>query len=1066
MEPWQVCELEWKSFQVASGNAVTLLAAAIGNTARTQAPLTTLKNGEQVRTPDIVATNHQETRYWEVKYRSRPDFNHETGEHEYWMEDSVFFDYLRLSFEAEVSVALYQDTLGGKPGYWMTLDIATIRTSGRRRTKYAKDGALLSAWCWPAAKMEKSTAPSIHSLAGVERIIPNEGFSNDEISDEDLVVASNTKPDADVDSNIVKNTRIRELLQEDNALALDVFSKQFGLPGRPNYSVTVVSNDNQKIREGLAFLSFGIRYFVVSNLELGSRLDGSEYADFREARLLEFASIDNPIEDSFFLIDGSIPEKDQLHLANIFALADESENFNSQQYFAVHEQTDSDVMVRAGAGTGKTETITERLIYLLLSTSAGSNFGVSLDSLALVTFTNEAAAELASRITRTLTLRHRLCKKIAYPAGTWLMQSNRLYIGTIHKLAEKLSQSASQVGLQTNLRVKNDSRAFRACVEMALSQTFSSFSSQIAVSRKHHEWVAHIETLWNELEKFNFDLSNLEIISRLLPHSDEMDEAVTFTSATISKLGEIWKRNQEDSATISVNQLVPFALRVTSLLPINAHAALTHIFVDEFQDTDAEQIRLLSELRKRDVRVYAVGDEKQGIYKFRGAAGEAFNEASETWQAAELRPFRVVYLNKNFRTGKKLIDSLEPYFRSWNQQGLLSFPDEAALKPGNSAMESNPAHFVRTTSWKSSITGIVREKVLSGKVGILFATNAEAKECQSILLRDGVPCAILVGGSFFQSPAIREVSLLLNALENPYDHSSNAQLMETKWIHAICSSHAPKNIGFSDWDHPGQITLLAWQARFKRDANSNTQEFELSDIRLVSSRVRQLSDMLRERGALVGLLNLIQTIKPWLYFDSTNLDNQTEMARYESGLDQLLAIVDETFASSALSIGSLAEWLRAMVATDHQVDEDFQQIAASEARVIALTVWKSKGLEYDHVLVPNTTYPLALSTSQNGWKKATNVLVKFDDRNELRSYWVWSANSGSGELTNYPGKSHAEIWRDDDRASIKEQTRVLYVAFTRAKHTLTVLLPNSYSAGNGGMPTNWAGIIAASGMTL
>jgi len=99
------------------------------------------------------------------------------------------------------------------------------------------------------------------------------------------------------------------------------------------------------------------------------------------------------------------------------------------QYDIVHSNSDSDVMVRAGAGTGKTETMSERVVFLLATHASAGNqhrSDLRLDDIVLVTFTKEAARQMRERLVRTLALRRRLCPSCVLPALAWMLHYSLL----------------------------------------------------------------------------------------------------------------------------------------------------------------------------------------------------------------------------------------------------------------------------------------------------------------------------------------------------------------------------------------------------------------------------------------------------------------------------------------------------------------------------------------------------------------------------------------------------------------------------------------------------------------
>jgi DNA helicase-2/ATP-dependent DNA helicase PcrA len=126
--------------------------------------------------------------------------------------------------------------------------------------------------------------------------------------------------------------------------------------------------------------------------------------------------------------------------------------------------------------------------------------------------------------------------------------------------------------------------------------------------------------------------------------------------------------------TIPLSQLVSAAVATVQ----RSGSALTrpprYLFVDEFQDTDGLQMDLILGLRRQvGCRLFVVGDAKQGIYRFRGAEGNAFEELRRRVASIGLPPLDDYQLTRNFRSGKRLLDSLHHYFDAWGRSNFLSY---------------------------------------------------------------------------------------------------------------------------------------------------------------------------------------------------------------------------------------------------------------------------------------------------------------------------------------------------------------------------------------------------------
>ncbi|WP_164966594.1 ATP-dependent helicase, partial [Arcobacter sp. AHV-9/2010] len=170
-----------------------------------------------------------------------------------------------------------------------------------------------------------------------------------------------------------------------------------------------------------------------------------------------------------------------------------------------------------------------------------------------------------------------------------------------------------------------------------------------------------------------------------------------------------------------------------------------------------------------------VGDAKQGIYRFRGAEGNAFEEMARRVTARGLPALREFPLTRNFRSGPRLLDSLHPFFRRWGGAQLLPYVESDRLRPQPRADDSSrPVHLEtgrsndvateaasRVARWRARHPGT--------SVGILGRQNWQAVKGQEEVRRLDLACELRVGGSFFESPAVRELRVLLEAVADPFD---------------------------------------------------------------------------------------------------------------------------------------------------------------------------------------------------------------------------------------------------------------------------------------------------------
>ena len=166
----------------------------------------------------------------------------------------------------------------------------------------------------------------------------------------------------------------------------------------------------------------------------------------------------------------------------------------------------------------------------------------------------------------------------------------------------------------------------------------------------------------------------------------------------------------------------------------------------------------------------------------------------------------------------------------------------------------------------------------------------------------------------------------------------------------------------------------------------------------------------------------------------------------------MLTLLDIEFGDKPLTLVQLLSWLTLQIATNESEDEPFPAPLQS-GNTIALTVHKAKGLEYDFVLVPHTWRRFEFPHN-----RATRSTV-LRDAKKPKILWLWQGvNDGKFFYTNVTAKNKG-LWGIDDDESLREETRLLYVAMTRAKQELLVYLPQVQKKSGGATPNSWADLI-------
>lgn len=1073
---WHRCEVAWSQWLQTKHFAVFHSGEAIGNSKGTRAPLMAIE-GVLLRAPDLQTTKDGVSEYWEVKYRSRSDIDQLTGERIHWTSDEAFADYVAISDATgcKVWLVLYEGPTSTRAGRWLRADIKYLEAKGSEGTRYGRGGIPVPAWIWPVESMEIVEGPAVDLGSVNIDIVPNEGEAeHSEILDlESIERQLRLEPaaessDAPFDSGA--SSTPPHLIEMEPILGLDILRRRLGIPAIPRYSVLRVGLRGLEVDDLLGVLHYGIRVFLISQEGPEALLDREELQAFAKSRLLEWAIIGENIDlqDQVWIIDGVFPEPVSDRLLKILDKADEVGGINIGQYKIVHSSPESDMLITAGAGTGKTETMSERLVFLLATYDGKTedeadgtvrDVGLRVEDVVLMTFTRETAREMRERIAYTIMLRQRLCRRSVLPSLAWLMQLGGAEIATIHAFAKRILQSAGgALGWGPGLSVGRHTLALRSMMHDSLSPYLTAmidaFADKVPPS---YMWEDHFEKVWAALESNGVEMMKTAVDDTLSTDWGEaggqgLERAVDHATrhiveAVSAQYQELCLSNQ----AVRSADLVPLALAsLRSEQEPNVRRP-RYLFVDEFQDTDPLQMELILETKVRlGANLFVVGDGKQGIYRFRGAEGNAFKQLRDQTRDRGLTEFVEYPLSRNYRSGALLLNSIHPYFAKWNSSRHLVYAAEDRLRPVTWEEDvSGTIEFskIKSNSYVLRAADDVaewRRRDPDATIAILCRQNAQALAIKRQIDHAGGHCELLVGGDFYRSPTVRELVAFLRAVSEPNDDAALLQLCETRWAPGILYGHAPNGIEGPEWQ-PAVAPIMGWRERLGSVEPSGS--YDRSDLTQLRQRLVSIGGLLGRMPLMAWVVECARAMAPEATHRVSDLDD-SERNRYERCLDHVITLLDAQFESKPVSLQRLITWLELQVATNHSEDEPVD-IAQFGGKTIALTVHKAKGLEFDRVLIPNTWTPFA-----SHQKTGTKVTVLRRAAKRPRVIWEWSAGT---ELYSNVSASENHLWYTDSRETAREEARLLYVALTRAKKTLRVYVPSQGQPKD--TPSSWADLL-------
>lgn len=440
---------------------------------------------------------------------------------------------------------------------------------------------------------------------------------------------------------------------------------------------------------------------------------------------------------------------------------------NAQQLEAILA-TDGPVLIIAGPGSGKTFTLVERIVYLI------TNKGIAPESLFVVTFTDKAARELTTRISNRLT-----------DLGI-KFNLNEMYLGTFHSICLRLLEDYREF-----TRLKRSFTLFdQFDQQYFLYQRIKEFrelpDAQLVMGDDQSGRWAQSENLLKWLNKVSEEALDVATLAAA------PDVEIRALAACFAKYQELLHENNSlDFSGIQYEALQLLETHPEVLMQVREK--LSYLMVDEYQDTNTIQERILLLLAGEKKNLCVVGDDDQGLYRFRGATIRNILEFPALFDEGQCKQ---VQLTVNYRSHPDIIRFYNEWMReqTWDD-GTRSFRFAKRIVPREDDFPDMPTT-VRlaasddkddTTNWHAEVLAFLNELKASGQltdwnqVAFLFRSvkNNKVVTLARFLEAQGVPVFSPRSNMFFEREEIR---LMIGALLFVFPQYGNPQLGEIrKW---------------------------------------------------------------------------------------------------------------------------------------------------------------------------------------------------------------------------------------------------------------------------------------------
>ena len=565
---------------------------------------------------------------------------------------------------------------------------------------------------------------------------------------------------------------------------------------------------------------------------------------------------------------------------------------NPPQRQAVNH-TEGALLILAGAGSGKTQVVTTRIVHLL------KDKRVPAENILAVTFTNKAAKEMRERV-----------------AGMAGSMADGIVISTFHSLGVRiLRRDIGALGFKPNFSI------------------YSS-SDQAGVLRQAMR-ERDVDPKAIDPERILWRISGLK--NRLIgPKEFTPDRRDPLELAA----AVVYPRYQELLKGFNAIDFDDIIMLSVGLLQSNP-AILTHwqerfryIMVDEYQDTNASQYLMISLLSRKYGNLCVVGDDDQSIYGWRGAEVQNILNFEH-----DFRDCKVIKLEQNYRSTSSILDAANCVIKNnpvrtdkalWTASGQGRIID--LIVADNESDES--ARIVEGMMMEQ-----FREKLSWSDFAILYRSNAQSRSFEEKLRMERVPYVVVGGQQFYERKEVKDAIAYLRVIDNPGDEASLLRII----------NFPRRGIGdttllrLNQWSMEHDCPLF--EALKRVGEISGMSESSRKTVAAFYSMMRGIIDGFDRRSRLGAQTNAL--------FNRLRIEDEihrtlNDVNQAKKRIENIEQIVNSLAAFEEQNLrGGLSEFLERISLMDDQESDDDREHGKNA--VTLLSLHSSKGLEFEHV---------------------------------------------------------------------------------------------------------------------
>ena len=561
-------------------------------------------------------------------------------------------------------------------------------------------------------------------------------------------------------------------------------------------------------------------------------------------------------------------------------------NLNDMQKLAV-ETTEGPLLVLAGAGSGKTTVLVNRIAHIICKKNTPPW------SVLAITFTNKAAGEMKARLETVLG-----------------MSANDIWSGTFHSVCMRILRKEIE-----NLGYNRDFSVYDT-------------ADQIVVVKECLKQL-------NMDDKMFPPKAVLSVISRAKDSltdctAFEKQYAADFKMSKISAVYSLYQQKLRDNSAVDFDDIIVLTVKLLTEFPdiLDYYASkFKYILVDEYQDTNHCQFELVRLLSSKHHNICAVGDDDQSIYKFRGANIENILSFEKRFRDA-----KVIKLEQNYRSTQSILDAANCVIANNTER------KDKKLWTANKGGELPKVFSAESEHYEAYF---IADKIIEERknrnysdFAVLYRTNAQSRVIESVLRNNGIPYRVVVGLRFYDRKEVKDVIAYLRLIANRADNVSLKRIInEPK--RGIGAKTMETVEALSVRDNISMFDVISDTVRYPEISRASA--VKLSDF---ASMVISLESFTENITLLLDAV-----LEKSGYLQALTLENTVESQSRIENIKELQSAVQEYISSNSEN-PTLSGFLEQV-----SLVSDIDNYDNTEDAVVLMTLHSVKGLEFPVVFL-------------------------------------------------------------------------------------------------------------------